>query len=291
MNIFQLLCFVTLAGTATFSEASDKLYISQSSFSNNIQTMEKELEVDLVVRQRGTVTFTDAGHAFLSHARKIVDEYSNVNKLLREYKQSSGERVLLYTDRLSSYGYNDLITRFKNKHPEIQIEIIELVDENLDEMVKKSSDFVGITFSSKKKAGFGTKCHTLVTDRLAAFVTKAHCFSKKRSIKLSDLSNEPFQIISNRQSDFLNEFTLGQFHKAGVAPNVVSLDLWYSTLRETIRDLGVPAILPEKVARIFCQEDMKVTPTDADKFFINVVIPEACKNSAALRFFEFASES
>jgi len=289
MNIFQLLCFVTLAGTATFSEASDKLYISQSSFSNNIQTMEKELGVGLVIRQRGTVTFTSAGHAFLKHARKIVDEYNHINVLLREYKQSAGDRVLLYTDRLSSYGYNDLLARFKHSYPEIQIEVVELVDESLEEAAKRCRDFVGITFSSKKKASPGIKSHTLVTDRLAALVTKSHGFAKKRSIKLDELSKESLQIISNRQSDFLNGFTLEQFLKAGVTPNVAPLDLWYNTIRETIRDLGVPAVLPERVAKIFCQDDMKVTPIDTESFYINVVIPNECKNEAALRFFEFAS--
>ena len=290
MSIFQLLCFVTLSGAATFSEAAEKLYISQSSFSNNIQTIERELGVGLVIRERGTLTLTEAGVAFLVYAKRIVEEYENIGELLNDYKQSSENRVLIYTDPLSSYGYNSLLTDFKLRVPEIQTEVIELEEENFEEVIKTQQNVVGIVFSTKKKAAPGTKILTIVSDRLAAFVDKTHALAKNRRIQPRELRNEALQVISYRQSRFLNNLTMAQFKKAGFVPNVEPLDLWYNTIRETIRELGIPAIIPERVARIFCQQDMKVIPLDTKEFHINLVISENCPHNAALRFFGFAAD-
>lgn len=289
MSIFQLLCFVTLAGATTFSEAAEKLYISQSSFSNNIQTIEKELGVNLVTRERGALALTEAGCAFLKYAKKITDEYEHINKILKDYRLSSEKRVTIYTDPLSSYGYNALLTNFKLHFPEIQTEFIELVEDNVTGNISNiQKDVVRILFSTNKTPDLGTKCHTLVSDRLAALVDKSHYLAKSKRVQLHDIGYEQVQVISSRQSRFLNEFTLEQFKKSALFPNIAPLDLWYNTARESIRELGIPAILPERVAQIFCEQDMKVIGIDSEKFHIKIVISEECEHETAQIFYNFA---
>ncbi|MCL2401990.1 MAG: LysR family transcriptional regulator, partial [Oscillospiraceae bacterium] len=280
MSIFQLLCFVTLSNTATFSEAAEKLYISQSSFSYNIQTIEKELGVSLVIREKGILALTEAGRAFLSYAKKIVEEYEHLNELLRDCKHSAENRVLFYTDPLNSYSYNELIANFKLSYPEIQTEIVELVNERFDDIIKTQKDVVGIVFSTNKETDPGTKCHTLISDRLAILVGKSHRLTGCARIKLHDIEDEMIQTISFRQSQFLNEFILRQFRNANLIPNIAPLDLWYTTVRATISDLGIPAVLPESAARLICMEDTKVVGIDTEEFYIKVIISDECTHSA-----------
>jgi len=291
VSIFQLLCFVTLSNTATFSEAAEKLYISQSSFSNNIQTIEKELGVSLVIRERGTLALTEAGHAFLRYAKKIVGEYEHINDLLKDYKRSAEKRVLIYTDPLNSYSYNELLANFKLCHPEIQTEIVELVTECFDEKIRMQKDVVGIIFSTKNEANPGTKCHTLVSDRLALLVEKSHRLTGGGRLQLHDIGEELIQIISYRQSRFLNEFTLEQFRNAKLTPTVAPLDLWYTAIRATIHDFGIPAVIPEMAANLLRREDTKVIGINTDEFYVKVVISEECVHNAALLFYKFAVDS
>ena len=288
VSIFQLLCFVTLSGTATFSEAAEKLYLSQSSLSNNIQTIEREFGVSLVTRERGTLSLTEAGFAFLAYAKSIVDEYDNINELLKDYKQSSENRVLIYTDPLSSYGYNRMLTGFKLNFSDIQTEIVELENESFDDVISTQKDAVGIVFSTEKQTSPGKKCLTIASDKLAVLVSKTHNLAKCKHVLPGQLQDEVLQIISYRQSPFLNDFTMAQFDKAGFKPNAAPFDLWYNTARETIRELGIPAVFPERVANIFCEQDMKVIDLDTEQFHINVVISEDCTHNAALKFYEFA---
>jgi len=290
LNTFQLQCFVTLSNTATFSEAAERLYISQSSFSNNIQSIEQELGVNLIVRGKGMLTFTEAGTVFLSYAKRIVDEFEKVPLLLRDYKSSLENRVLIYADPLSSYAYNTLLVEFNKEHPEIQTDIIEIGDETLYNMMESNNNIIGIVFSPTKKAHLGTMCLTLVSDRLAALVVKSHRLALSRRIKVSEIRNDEIQIISDRQSRFLNDFTLAQFRKEGFIPNVAPLDLWYNTAKETIRELGISAVFPEQVAKIFLRPGLRVVGLDVEKFYINVVMSENCKNAAAMCFYNYASE-
>ncbi len=288
MKIFHLVCFVTLCRVSTFCEAAEKLYVSQSSFSNNIQAIESELGTCLIIRGTRSFSLTEAGQAFLIYAEKIVNEYDRMTNLLLDYKQSAEDRVLIFADPLSSYGFNPTLASFKHRFPEIQTEVTELTEESFYDILKTKKDAVGILFSTSREAPAGIKSHTLISDKLVAFMSESHRLAGRERLSLSELSGEALQIIASKQSRFLNEFVLDQCHKAGFEPNIARLDLWYGTMQEPIRGLGYPAVIPEMAARIFCQQDMRVIELDAEEFFINVVISDECTHKAALQFFEFA---
>ena len=252
------MCFVALRNVSTFSEAAEKLYVSQSSFSNNIQALEKELGVKLIIRGTRSFSFTEAGKVFLDKAENIVNEYNRMTRLLLDYKKSSKDRVLILAEPMSSYGYNFALANFKTRFPNIQTEVAELADESFADIMETQKDAVGIVFSTSREAPAGTKSIPIMTDRLAAFMSESHRLAGRESLRLRDLRGEVLQIIGPRQSRFLNKFVLDQCHKAGFEPNTAQLDLWYSTMLESIRGLGHPAVIPEMAARIFCKQDTRV---------------------------------
>ena len=53
--------FYQVASTLSFSEASKKLYISQSAVSQSIKTLERKLEQPLFIRSTKKVRLTPAG--------------------------------------------------------------------------------------------------------------------------------------------------------------------------------------------------------------------------------------
>ena len=288
MNIFQMECFVTLMYTSTFHEASEKLYISQSSFSNNIQAIEKELGVSLIKRGSRSVSLTDAGSAFLCYAERIVSEYKRMTGLLQEYKQKAANRVYIYADPLSSYGYNFILVQFSIHSPEIHAEVTELTDESFPGIIETQKDAVGIVFSKDESSIPGTRSHTLVRDRLAVLVNASHRLADRETIYMRDLCGEKIQIIACSRPLFLNIFLREQCQKAGFEPDIAPYDLWYTSMLETVRKLGLAAVIPERAARLFVQDDTRVIQiVDADPFYINVVISEECTHNAALQFLEF----
>lgn len=72
MNIFQLECFLAVAGCLNFARAAEEMHVSQPAVTHQIKTLEGELGVKLFRRSTRFVELTTEGMAFLEDARSIV---------------------------------------------------------------------------------------------------------------------------------------------------------------------------------------------------------------------------
>ena len=68
MDVERCKEFVVLAQTRNFLEASNQLFISQSSLSKHIKSLEKELGVTLLDRSTRKVELSSIGRVFLPFA-------------------------------------------------------------------------------------------------------------------------------------------------------------------------------------------------------------------------------
>ena len=73
MELRYLLYFATVAEQQSFTRAGEKLRIAQSAISQQIKTLEEELEVKLLLRTKRSVKLTAAGQAFLREANDILN--------------------------------------------------------------------------------------------------------------------------------------------------------------------------------------------------------------------------
>jgi DNA-binding transcriptional LysR family regulator len=88
MEIRQIQYFLSIVDTGSFSAAADEHYISQSSLSKVILALEKELAVPLFDRSKRKVSLTEAGEAFLRHARQFNAGYKAMLVELDGYNHS-----------------------------------------------------------------------------------------------------------------------------------------------------------------------------------------------------------
>lgn len=75
MTTAQIKYFLTVASYLSFTEASKKLYIAQSSLSRNIAGLEEELGLQLFIRTKKFVRLTPAGAV-------LFEEFSKINDML-----------------------------------------------------------------------------------------------------------------------------------------------------------------------------------------------------------------
>lgn len=80
MDIAHLKEFVTLASHLKLASAARELFMSPSTLSQHITSLEKEMGVELFSRVNG-FELTDAGVAALEHAQKILFEYTGLLSL------------------------------------------------------------------------------------------------------------------------------------------------------------------------------------------------------------------
>ena len=72
MNTFQLTCFLAVAEYLNFAQAAQQLHVTHPAVSQQIKSLEKELNVTLFQRTTRSVKLTEEGRAFLRDAQQIV---------------------------------------------------------------------------------------------------------------------------------------------------------------------------------------------------------------------------
>ncbi|MGN1444712.1 MAG: LysR family transcriptional regulator, partial [Eubacteriales bacterium] len=72
MNTFQLQCFLAVASTLNFAKAAERLHISQPTVTNQIKSLEEELNVKLFNRSTRVVEITPEGQTFLTDAKSMM---------------------------------------------------------------------------------------------------------------------------------------------------------------------------------------------------------------------------
>lgn len=145
MNLDNFKEFLILAATKNYSEAADRLYISQSALTKHIQQMEKDLGVQLFARNSRRVTLTEFGRILLPFAAKIRDtEIEYKEKLAQKQAEEDGWIILSTIHSMAEYRITDLIGGFQLEHPDYLITIKE--EDHPKQMVRMQQNQCNLAF-------------------------------------------------------------------------------------------------------------------------------------------------
>jgi len=114
MEIRQIQYFLSIVDTGSFSAAADEHFISQSSLSKMVIALEKELAVPLFDRSKRKVSLTEAGKAFLRHARKLNDDYKATLIELDGYRSTADSFSVAAIPVLPQYGIATTVAQFRD---------------------------------------------------------------------------------------------------------------------------------------------------------------------------------
>jgi len=118
--------FLSIVEYKSFSRAADELYLSQSSLSKQIKSLENELGKQLFARQGAQIELTSYGKLFWEFAKKVSREYQNFISQLPQ-----DNTVQMYTLRLGvlpllfEYNLMGIILKFQMVHDNIQLMLFE----------------------------------------------------------------------------------------------------------------------------------------------------------------------
>ena len=151
MLLRQMKYFVAVIDCNSFTAAAEQCYISQSAISQQIQSMEKELGVELIRRGNRRFTITPTGQYFYSHCKAILEQ---VDELIRETKRLETDNELqLRIGYLRCYSGMELyqaIEEFSKQYPEVAINIVNGTHEELYELLRFGG--VDLILSDQRRA-------------------------------------------------------------------------------------------------------------------------------------------
>ena len=68
----QLRILKAIATEKNFTKAAELLHLSQPSLSKQIKTLEKNLDIVLIHREKNQISFTENGKVFLQYSERIL---------------------------------------------------------------------------------------------------------------------------------------------------------------------------------------------------------------------------
>lgn len=217
MEIRQIQYFLSIVDTGNFSAAADEHYISQSSLSKMIMALEKEVGMPLFDRTRRKVLLTEAGQAFLRHARKLDADYKAMMVELDGYKSSEDSFSIGSIPVMTQYGITTSIAQFRDKYPHIRFSLEEI--DGLNILPALADHRFDLAFTRPNYLD-REKFESLVIypDRLLVVVSKNNPHAGRSSIALKELASENF-IVFDRVTE-LHQLIMDECGKAGFEPTI-----------------------------------------------------------------------
>jgi LysR family transcriptional regulator, cyn operon transcriptional activator len=134
-----------VADHGNFTRAAKDLHISQPTLSQQIQQLERGVGAQLLDRSGRTVRLTDAGHAYLVHARRALRELAAGERAVHDVTDlSRGHLRLAVTPTFTAYLVGPLITELHNRHPGITATVREMTQDSIETQLLADELDVGI---------------------------------------------------------------------------------------------------------------------------------------------------
>jgi DNA-binding transcriptional LysR family regulator len=254
MRLEQLEAFLAVAETGSFQQAARKCGVSQSTVSRQIQSLEEQLQLQLLHRG-GQAKLTIGGDHLLPKAKKICQEWHSFIREIRELQGGKQtELCVAAIPSVSAYKLPPVLVRFAQAYPHVQLRVTTL---GSDRAFKVLLDGL-VDFAVIMRSPFISNRPSLVVEDLyqepvQVLLTKDHPLASRSAITWRDLHGVPQIVFKDGYG--LQRMVQEQFQLQGLELNAVlelnSLDAF----REMVKQGNLLALLPAgAVAPIACTD-------------------------------------
>lgn len=254
MNEFslrELECFLAVAEEMSFTRAAERLRLAQPPLSRHIRVLEDKLGVMLFERSQRKVSLTPSGHAFREEARDILPRLRRAGEAAKRAALGESGRVEVgFVSAVLSPELVEVFTRFRHRHPTIRLELHDLLpSEQLEALARGELDaaFVGV---APERLPAGLAATRWREEELLAFLPPDHELAGRAEVRLGDLADEPFVMISAEAAPAFTSLLHRLCLQEGFRPRVVQeASRAQAVAALTVAGAGV-SILPASLHRL-----------------------------------------
>src|SRR6267378_1211338 len=131
VELRHLRYFVAVAEMENVSRAALKLHVSQPALSRQIRDLEDELGFSLLERSAKSVRLTEAGRAFLTEARAVLQRAEDAVKAARAIATGSGELHVGYAPSLTARILPPALRAFQAEFPNVRVKLHDFSTEEM----------------------------------------------------------------------------------------------------------------------------------------------------------------
>jgi DNA-binding transcriptional LysR family regulator len=276
MTLTQLRYLVAIADSGfNITLAAERVHATQPGLSKQLKLFEDELGFLLFARKgRSLDAITPAGERVLSHARRILDEASNIRAYAtNERGEHEGRLVLATTHTQARHVLPWAIAGIKRAFPQVSVHLRPVADgEVLEQLARGEADFAVISTSGETPEG--GLAVPLYRWRRVVLVPSAHPLaSLDHPPTLAELATQP---LVSYESSIRPESSLRRaFTRAGLEPQMAMTARDADLIKTYVRaGLGV-GLLAEMAVGLKEDSDLvwRPAPTEIPECVTWAVLP------------------
>lgn len=218
MTLNQLRYFCTASRCHSITKAAEELYVTQPTVSVAIRDLEIEFGISLFYRKGNQLILTQEGEALYEKATYIL-QYCN--ELQADYSSMARVKPPLrigIPPMLSTVFFPELLTAFRQEHPEIAVVLEEYGSVRACNLVQ--DDTLDLALVNMEQYNID-KFHNavLANDQVVFCVSNDHRLADREIVTTKEMSKEPL-IFFNADS-VQNQLLKMRFEMDGYTPNIV----------------------------------------------------------------------
>ena len=257
--------FYYVAKTLSFSEASKKLFISQSAVSQSIKALEKKLDQTLFIRSTKRVKLTPEGEILFKHIEPAVNLIiRGENQIMDANDLNGGQLRIGATYTICRYHLVPYLKEFHEHFPNVHIKVTNATSSRcVDLLENEVVDLIVTNYPNPRMNSIQNvrKIHEF-HDVFIANQNYAHL--KNKRLELEELLGYPILMLDkvSMTSEFLH--SLFQQHQLDLVPEIElsSNDLLIDLARIGLGIAFIPDFcLPENDPDLFIIRTREMLPT------------------------------
>ena len=270
MEFHQLRYVCAIAETGNFSRAAERCQIAQPSLSQQILKLEKDLGAKLFDRLGRSVRLTEAGRAFIPHARAILEQMEVARSSVADKNADlRGSIAVGVIPTIAPYLMPTYTAAFAKKYPDAKLRIVEETTSVLVESLRDLSIDVAILALPLRHKDL--ELFPILTEPLFAVLRRDHPRASATSLALKDLRGESFVML--RDGHCFRDLSLATCTRARITPNIAFESGQFSSLLGMVAaGVGVSLIPEMAIDRNVGCRYIRLGDTEATRTIVAAVV-------------------
>lgn len=249
MKLIQLRAFCSVVDMGSFRSAARELNAAQSTLTESIQSLERELGVTLLVRSNQGISLTLAGKVFLTRARSIILDCDRAVLDVRQWNATpEGQIALGVSAEPLSACLMPVFSSFTRRFPKVQLHVAGGKTKRLIEMIRAGRlDFVMCPLSPDV-CDIDLHIERLYHSKTSVIARRGHPLAAARSVRdLADcqwISVRPAGVAGSAENHLIELFRAQGLPPPKIAITTESLLEILHIISETDYLTVEPGMLP-----------------------------------------------
>lgn len=245
MNLELLSHFLVFAEDTSLTRAAARLYLTQSTLSRQMAELERQLGVQLFVREKNSIRLTPTGQRLAETGQELLDHAAGLRaELERIDRRQTRPSLAVCSFSLTIEGFRDVFGAYHETYPDVDVSLHPAEPDEILSLVGSGRCDLGFTTSMalgrlSPEARSALSVRFVRRDELRAVVSAPHPLAAKPSVRWEELAGCRLVMPRDRSA---NEDLSEVLRAHGIDPDSVEKGE-NRVLRYAMREYGAAALI------------------------------------------------